>query len=120
MPREGNPLAGGFRERADEHRIDSTPKSLASTDRVDIVAAAWLQTECLRGAHHPRLREPAGFPPAARHGPPTPTRDARKLRGDPMKNLPGISVVIPCFNQGSFLAEAIDSVLAQSHDGFEI
>ena len=31
-----------------------------------------------------------------------------------------ISVVIPCFNQGRFLAEAIDSVLAQDHDPVEI
>ena len=31
-----------------------------------------------------------------------------------------ISVVIPCYNQGIFLTEAIDSVLAQTYSDFEI
>ena len=31
-----------------------------------------------------------------------------------------ISVVIPCFNHGSFLDEALDSVHAQTHQDFEI
>ena len=34
--------------------------------------------------------------------------------------MPSVSVVIPCFNQGHFVDEAVDSVLAQSFDDFEI
>jgi glycosyltransferase involved in cell wall biosynthesis len=33
---------------------------------------------------------------------------------------PAISVVIPCYNQGQFLDEAVDSVLAQTRGDFEI
>jgi glycosyltransferase involved in cell wall biosynthesis len=33
---------------------------------------------------------------------------------------PLISVVIPCYNQGHFLTEAIESVLAQSYPHFEV
>lgn len=36
------------------------------------------------------------------------------------KNKPLISVVIPCFNHGHYLAEAVDSVLSQTWQGFEI
>jgi glycosyltransferase involved in cell wall biosynthesis len=35
-------------------------------------------------------------------------------------NLPRISVVIPCFNQGEYVTEAIASVLEQTYDDYEI
>lgn len=34
--------------------------------------------------------------------------------------MPKVSVVIPCYNQGQYLDEAVDSVLAQSYRDFEI
>lgn len=34
--------------------------------------------------------------------------------------MPKISVVIPCYNQGAFLTESINSVLAQTYSDFEI
>ncbi|MFH0782747.1 MAG: glycosyltransferase family A protein [Pseudomonadota bacterium] len=34
--------------------------------------------------------------------------------------MPKVSVVIPCFNQGQFVDEAVDSILAQSFTDFEI
>jgi len=37
-----------------------------------------------------------------------------------MKSMPLVSVVIPCYNQGRFLGEAIESVLRQGHRRLEI
>jgi glycosyltransferase involved in cell wall biosynthesis len=34
--------------------------------------------------------------------------------------VPRVSVLVPCFNQGAFLDEAVDSVLAQTFDDYEI
>lgn len=38
----------------------------------------------------------------------------------PADRAPRVSVVVPCFNLGAYLREAIDSVLAQTFQGFEI
>ena len=34
--------------------------------------------------------------------------------------MPKVSVVIPCYNQGHFILEAIDSVLTQTYEDYEI
>lgn len=34
--------------------------------------------------------------------------------------MPKVSIIIPCYNQGKFLDETVDSVLAQTFDDFEI
>ncbi len=34
--------------------------------------------------------------------------------------MPDVSVVIPCYNQGAFLPEAVESVRSQTHDSLEI
>ena len=34
--------------------------------------------------------------------------------------MPTISVIIPCYNQGQFVDDAVNSVLAQSYQDFEI
>lgn len=34
--------------------------------------------------------------------------------------MPDVSIIIPCFNHGQFIHDAIDSVLCQTHDNFEI
>ncbi len=36
------------------------------------------------------------------------------------QNFPRVSVIIPCYNQGQFLDEAVESVLNQTFDDFEI
>ena len=37
-----------------------------------------------------------------------------------MSDAPLVSVIIPCYNASRFLAEAIESVLAQTHENLEL
>jgi GT2 family glycosyltransferase len=41
-------------------------------------------------------------------------------RAAPVISAPAVSVVVPCYNLGRYLHEAVESVLAQKLDGFEI
>ena len=51
----------------------------------------------------------------------TPRRFASVCRlGEGQERAPLISVIIPCFNLGEYLNEAVESVLAQTYDHFEI
>jgi glycosyltransferase involved in cell wall biosynthesis len=50
----------------------------------------------------------------------TRAESAHRLEGAPLPDEPHVSVVIPCFNYGRFLAEAISSALGQSHVPFEV
>jgi glycosyltransferase involved in cell wall biosynthesis len=43
-----------------------------------------------------------------------------RLRAAPRSAAECVTVVIPCFNQAHFLADAIESVLSQTHDNIEV
>jgi|GEM_PF-732451 len=44
----------------------------------------------------------------------------KKINDKKMESEPKISIIIPCYNQGEYLEEAINSVFAQEYNNFEI
>jgi glycosyltransferase involved in cell wall biosynthesis len=51
---------------------------------------------------------------------PLPVRDEKGVAPDRTGSEPAISVVVPCFNLGRYLPEAVESVLVQTTDDYEI
>jgi glycosyltransferase involved in cell wall biosynthesis/GT2 family glycosyltransferase len=62
-------------------------------------------------------RGPAGGPPTAGHAPAG--APARRLAGTGRTGTPAVAVVIPCFNHGEYLREALASVRAQTWPNVE-
>ena len=65
-------------------------------------------------------RDGRGRRPGGRRLPYAPGRRARPRRGRAMSTAPRVAVVIPCYNLGRHLEEAVQSVLGQTRQDFEI
>ena len=48
------------------------------------------------------------------------TKIANKINMLPVRSSPLVSIIIPCFNYGQYVLEAVESILAQSYQSTEI
>ena len=71
----------------------------------------WQQPQTNDGVRKPTLKDFGGHAVA---GGPT-TTEPRQIQDNPL-----VSVVIPCYNRETFIADAIESALAQTHQNLEI
>lgn len=94
-----------------------------------MVSLSRIRVASCEGEKLRRLSAPAGHRPILKPGHPgassrlksggIPKAAAKGPANPPHFAMPTVSIVVPCFNQEAFIAEALDSLLAQSYTDWE-